>query len=86
MGSRKNLNKRKIQEVIKYLVQWKRFIVKYSIWERKKDLKNAKEVVAKFEGGMNKEVRWQEKLNIAEKRDVMRGELPEKFIAKMLYK
>ena len=35
---------------------------------------------------MNTEVRQQEKLDIAEERDIRRRKLPEKFIAKMLYK
>ena len=45
-----------------------------------------KEVVAEFEKRMNTEVRQQEKLDIAEERDIRRRKLPEKFIAKMLYK
>jgi len=34
---------------------------------------------------MNAEVRRQEKLNMAEERDFRREELPEKYMAKMLY-
>ena len=34
---------------------------------------------------MNAEVRRQEKLDMAEKKDFRRGELPGKFTAKMLY-
>jgi len=34
---------------------------------------------------MNAEIRRQEKLDIAEERDFRRGELSEKFIAKILY-
>ena len=34
---------------------------------------------------MNIEVRRQEKLDQAEEKDFRRGELPEKYIAKMLY-
>ena len=34
---------------------------------------------------MNTEVRRQEKLDMAEEKDFRRGELPEKFMAKMLY-
>jgi len=30
----KILNKRKVQEVEKYLVCWKGFMVEYNIWER----------------------------------------------------
>ena len=35
---------------------------------------------------MNTEVRQQEKLIMAEKRDFRRGKLPEKYIAKILYR
>jgi len=38
-----------------------------------------------FEGRMNAEVRRQGKIDMTEKRDFRREELPEKFIAKMLY-
>jgi len=34
---------------------------------------------------VNTEVRRQEKLDMAEEKDFRKGELPEKFIAKMLY-
>jgi len=55
------------------------------IWERKENLKNAKEALKKFEGRMSAEVRRQEKIDMAKERDFRRGELPEKFTAKMLY-
>ena len=45
-----------------------------------------KEVVAEFKERLNTEVRRQEKLNIVEERNFKRGELLEKYIAKMLYK
>jgi len=38
-----------------------------------------------FEGRMNAEVKRQEKINIAEKRDFRRGKLLGKFMVKMLY-
>jgi len=38
-----------------------------------------------FERRMNTEMRRQEKIDIVEERDFKKGELPEKFIAKMLY-
>jgi len=60
--------------------------VEYDIWERKRDLGNAREVLEEFKGRMNTEVRRQEKLDMAEEKDFRRGKLPEKFIAKMLYK
>ena len=51
------LNKQKTRGVVKYLMQWKGFTVKYDTWEKEKDLGNAKEAIAKFEGRMNAEVR-----------------------------
>jgi len=53
----KILNKRKIREVVKYLVQWKGFIVESNIWEKEENLKNIKEVVAEFERRMSTKVR-----------------------------
>ena len=79
------LNKKKIRGVEKYLVQWKGFMVKGDTWERKENLKNAEELIEKFEGRMNTEVRGQEKIDMAEKRDFERGELLGKFTVKMLY-
>ena len=65
---------------------WKRFTAKYGIWERKEDLENIKVMVAEFEGILNAEVRQQEKLDMIEERDSKRRELPEEYIAKMLYR
>jgi len=42
--------------------------------------------VEEFKGRMNAEVRRQEKLDMTEERDFKRGELPGKYIAKMLYR
>jgi len=81
----KILNKRKIREVEKYLVCWKRFIVKHDTWEKEEDLGNAREVVEEFEGRMGTEVRRQEKLDIMEEKNFRRGKLPGKYTAKMLY-
>ena len=39
-----------------------------------------------FKGRMDMEVRKQEKIDIVEERDFRRGELPGKFMAKMLYR
>ena len=57
-----------------------------NIQERKEDLENAREALEEFEGRMNAEVRRQEKINMAEKRDFRRGELSGKFTARMLYR
>ena len=49
-------------------------------------MENTKEVAVEFEKRLSVEVRKQEKLNIVEKRDFRRRELPKKYIAKMLYR
>ena len=82
----KILNKKKIREVEKYLVWWKEFMAEGDTWERKENLKNAGEALEEFKGRMNAEIRRQEKIDMAEKRDFRRGELPGKFTAKMLYR
>jgi len=43
------LNKQKIREKDKFLVQWKGFITKGDTWESCKNLKNAGELLRKFE-------------------------------------
>ena len=45
----KILNKRKIREVVKYLVRWKGFTAEGDTWERKENLKNAEELIKEFE-------------------------------------
>ena len=82
----KILNKRKVREVVKYLVWWKRFIVEYDSWEKKEDLENTKEIVAEFKERINMEVRRQKKLKMVEEKDFRRGELSGKYTAKMLYR
>ena len=42
--------------------------MKYNTWEKKKNLKNAKEVVAEFERRISTKVRLQEKLDKVEKK------------------
>ena len=76
------LNKRKIQGVVKYLVQQKEFMAEYDTQEREEDLKNTKKVVVNFEESINVEVSRQDMI---EKKNFKREELPEKYIAKMLY-
>jgi len=53
----KILNKIKIRGVEKYLVRWKGFTAEGDTWERREDLENAKEALAKFEGRIEAEVR-----------------------------
>jgi len=60
------LNKRKIREVVNYLMQWKWFTAENNTWKRKKDLENTKEIVAEFEERLSTEVRKQEKLDLVE--------------------
>ena len=63
----KILNKKKIREVEKYLVQWKRFIAEHNTQKRKEDLGNAKEVLEEFKKRIDAEIKKQEKLDRAEK-------------------
>ena len=58
---------------------------RYNSQEREKNLKNAKEVVAKFKERVNIEVRRQEKIDIEKKKEFGRGELPGRYMTKMLY-
>ena len=61
-------------------------MVEHDIWERKEDLGNIREVLEKFDGKMNTEVKRQEKLDMVEEKDFKKRELPRKFMAKMLYR
>ena len=61
-------------------------MTKHNGWEREKDMENTKEVVAKFKGRLNAEVRQQEKLDLVKKRDFRRITLLERYMAKILYK
>jgi len=81
----KILNKKKIRGVEKYLVWWKGFMAEGDTWERKESLKNAGKALKEFERRMSVEVRRQEKIDMAEERDFRRGELLEKFTAKISY-
>jgi len=69
-----NILNKKVKRVVKYLVQWKRFMAEYDIWEREEDLGNVK-VVVEFERRLNAEVRRQEKLDMAEERNFRREKL-----------
>ena len=48
-------------------------------------MENTKKIIAKFEERVNIEVRRQEKLDRIEEKDFRRGELLEKYMAKILY-
>jgi len=54
--------------------------------EKRKGLGNIKKALEEFKGRMNTEVRMQEKLDRVEEKDFRRGELPGKYMAKMLYR
>ena len=82
----KILNKRKIREVEKYLMRWKKFMAENNTWEKREDLGNTREALEEFEERMNAEVRRQEKINMAKERDFRRGDLLGRFTAKMLYR
>jgi len=58
----KILNKRKIQEIDKYLVQWKEFMAESNMWGKEGDLGNVKELVNEFKGRLGVEVRRQEEI------------------------
>jgi len=60
-------------------------MAEYDSWEKKENLENVKELVAEFEGRINVEVRRQEKVDLAEEKDFRRGELPRKYMVKILY-
>jgi len=49
-------------------------------------LGNIREALEEFERRMNAEVRRQEKIEMTEERDFRRGDLLERFTAKMLYR
>ena len=66
MEIEKILNKRKIREVIKYLVYWKGFTTEHDTWEEEEDLENIKEAIVEFKRRMSVKVRKQENLDIIE--------------------
>ena len=59
--------------------------MEHNSWVKKEELGNVKEVLVEFKERIEMEVRRQEKIDRAEKRDFRRGELPEKFMARILY-
>ena len=75
------MNKKKMREVEKYLIRWKRFMAEGDTWERKENLKNMKELIKEFEQE-GVEVRRQEE----EVDEYRRMELLGKYTAKLLYR
>jgi len=56
-------------------------------WEKEKDLKNAKELVDDYEGGVGVEIRRQEEVEKKrEEEEYRRMELLGKYMAKLLYR
>ena len=79
------LNKRKVRGRDKYLVRWKGFTAESDTWEGRENLKNTKEAIEEFEKEYRQDtedVVWQE----CEEETFQRGELPERFTAKKLYR
>ena len=76
----KVLNKKKIRGIEKYLIRWKGFTAEGDTWEKKENLKNAKELIEEFERG-EVEVRRQ----VEKEGEYRRMELPGKYTAKLLY-
>ena len=54
---KKILNKRKVSRVMKYLVQWKKFMTENNIWKNEKNLENTKELVNKLKRRIEAKVR-----------------------------
>jgi len=78
------LNKRKVRGKDKYLVRWKGFTAESDTWEGRENLENAKEAIEEFEKEYRRDmedIAWQERKETTFKH----GELPGKFMAKMLY-
>jgi len=76
----------------KYLVKWKGYTAEENTWEGLENLKNAMEKIEEFEKGRFEEEIWrirmkkgkEMKLN-PEAEEFKRGELPGRYIAKLLY-
>jgi len=72
----KVMNKRKKHSRWEYLVRWKGYMAKEDSWERKENLKNAKEAVEDYEREYRKERRRMEEEHEG---------MPGRFMVKMLY-
>ena len=78
------LNKRRIREKDKYLVQWKGFTAESDTWEREENLENAKEAIEGYEREYRRDM---ENVRRQEREEGMfrRGELLGRFMAKKLF-
>ena len=77
------LNKWKIREKNKYLVQWKGFTAESDTWEGRENLENAKEAIEEFEKEYRRDIEDIRKQK-REEGTFRRGELPGRFTAKKL--
>ena len=50
------LNKRRIRDIIKYILQWKVFMMEHNMQKKEEDLENAKEKIAEFKRRLSTEV------------------------------
>ena len=78
----KILNKKKFRGKDRYLVQWKGYMVEENTWEPKKNLGNIKELVKEFEEEYSGNIGQSKKIT----EEKIRGELPGRYMAKMLYR
>jgi len=76
----KILNKKKMRGVEKYLIWWKGFTAEGNTWERRENLKNVEELIKEF-----KREEVVVRREVEEEGEYKRMELPEKYIAKLLY-
>ena len=85
MGGRENLNKQQIRGKNKYLVRWKGFTAESDTWEGRENLENAKEAVKEFEKEYWRDM---EEINQQEREEgtFRRRELPERFMARKLFR
>jgi len=79
----KILNKKKFRGKDWYLVQWKGYTVEEDTWEPRENLGNAEELVKEFEEEYSEIGRVKKRRNDKEDR---RGELLDRYMAKMLYR
>ena len=90
------MDRREGRGKLKYLVRWKGYVAEKDTWEGLEDLKNARNLVEEFKKEIRKEeVRRVEKRKGKQKaievelnpevEELKRNELPEKYIARILF-
>ena len=78
------LNKQQVREKDKYLVHWKGFMAESDTWEGRENLENAKEAIKEFEKEYQRDIEDVAQQEYEEEM-FQQGELPGKFMAKILY-